>query len=449
MKRKKLWIAATVAALLLPGSANLTAQRTGLPREEFAARRAALMKACPEGIIILFGGALSAPGARFRQDNDFHYFTGCGDLNAVAALVPRTGRSYLFLPRQSEREKMIGGLNTLERGDGAERFGFSEVLPSDYLEEFLARNVRSERRVFYLRLSPADALADDRWESLIFLARKNRSPFDDQETLDQYRIRKLRTNYPWVEFRDVGPAVDRMRLIKTAGEVEILRRNGRISADGVKQAMLATRPGGYEYEIEAAAIGSILAAGAQGPAYAPIVGSGPNSCVWHYDENGRQVQDGDLVLMDFGADLDHLCMDITRTWPVSGKFTPEQREVYRVVLEVQKACIEAYRPGATAEDVRRHVAEVMKKKGLDPMGLEGGFGHHVGLSTHDGYGGAGPLEAGMVFAIEPGLYFPEKNIGIRIEDTVLITATGCEVLSKDVPKEIAEIEKFLATRKAR
>jgi len=252
-----------------------------------------------------------------------------------------------------------------------------------------------------------------------------------------------------MEFRDVTPAIAALRAVKTAGEIEILRLNGRLSAEGVRQAMLATRPGGFEYEIEGAAVGSIIRSGAGGPAYAPIVGSGPNTCVWHYDENGRQVQAGDLVLMDFGADLEHLCMDITRTWPASGKFSPEQREIYQVVLEVQKACIEAYRPGVTEADVKRHVAEVLKKKGLDARGLEGGFGHHVGLSTHDGYGRGGVLEEGMVFAIEPALYFPEKNIGIRIEDTVLITATGCEVLTADVPKEIVEIEKLLATRKIR
>jgi len=439
----------TAAGLFFLAATFASAQRAGLSREEFINRRAALMKSCPEGIILLFGAGMPAPAARFRQDNDFYYFTGCDDLNAAAALVPGTGRTYLFLPRQSEREKMIGGPNTLERGDGTARLGFSEVLPSDYLEEFLSRSFRSENRIFHLRLSPGDEIADDRWETLIFLARKNRSPFDDQPTLDQYRIQKLRTNYPWMEFRDIGPVIDRMRAIKTPGEIEILRRNGRISAEGVRQAMLATRPGGFEYEIEGAAVGSIIARGAQGPGYAPIVGSGPNTCVWHYDENGRRIQAGDLVLMDFGADLDHLGMDITRTWPADGTFTPEQREIYQVVLEVEKACIEAYRPGATDEDVRRHVAEVLKKKNLDPRGLRGGFGHHVGLSVHDGYGGDRVLKEGMVFAIEPALYYPEKNLGIRIEDTVLITATGCEVLTKDVPKEIDEIEKLLASRAKR
>ena len=150
--------------------------------------------------------------------------------------------------------------------------------------------------------------------------------------------------------------------------------------------------------------------------------------------------------MDFGADLDHLTMDITRTWPASGRFTAEEKKVYQTVLEVQKACIEAYRPGATPRDVRDHVAAVLKAKGLEPRGLEGGFGHGVGLSVHDVPLG-GVLKEGMVFAIEPALYDPANSMGIRIEDTVLITPTGCEVLTKGVPKEIEDIEKLLAGRR--
>jgi Xaa-Pro aminopeptidase len=157
------------------------------------------------------------------------------------------------------------------------------------------------------------------------------------------------------------------------------------------------------------------------------------------------VEEGDLILMDFGADLDHLTMDITRTWPASGRFTEEQREAYRIALEVQKACIEAYRPGATSESVKAHVAKVMKAKGLDARGLEGGIGHGVGLAVHDVPLG-GVLKEGMVFAIEPGLYYPEKGFGIRVEDTVLITRDGCEVLTRDVPKGIEEIEALLARR---
>ena len=237
-----------------------------------------------------------------------------------------------------------------------------------------------------------------------------------------------------------------MRAIKSAEEIAVLRRNGRLSAEAVRQAMLASRPGAFEYEVEAAAVGTVLRGGAKGVAYAPIVGSGPNSCVWHYEDNGRQMRAGDVVLMDFGADLDYLTMDITRTWPASGTFTAEQRAAYARVLAVQKACIEAYRPGATEADVERHVAARMKELGLDPGDMRGGFGHGVGMATHDVPLGEA-LREGMVFAIEPGLYLPAKDLGIRIEDTVLITRDGVEVLSAGVPKEIAEVEALLATRK--
>jgi len=284
-----------------------------------------------------------------------------------------------------------------------------------------------------------------RSETGIFAGRRARSHYNDQLSSDRYRIEKLRARYPECELRDVAPAMDGLRVIKSSEEIEVLRRNGRHSAEGIRQAMLATRPGVFEYEIEAAAMAIILRGGARGASYAPIVGSGPNSCVWHYDENSRRVQAGDLVLMDFGGDLDHMAMDITRTWPASGRFTDDQRTVYRTVLEVEKACIEAYRPGATPASVREHVAAVLKAKGIDPRGLEGGFGHGVGLAVHDVDIGS-VLKEGMVFAIEPALYFPEKGFGIRVEDTVLVTKDGCEVLSKDVPKEIDEIEKLLAGR---
>ncbi|MGB2907619.1 MAG: Xaa-Pro peptidase family protein [Candidatus Aminicenantaceae bacterium] len=424
----------------------LQAQRSGYSREEFERRRTALMEAAEEGMIVLFGDAEPQPGAHFRQDNDFFYFTGVEDLNAILLLAPRTGESHLFLPRQTPREEMIEGPNLLKDPEAGSRTGFSAVHPLSYFDEFLARRARQFGLTFHLRLSPRDTIDNARWETRIFAGRKNRTHYNDQVSLDEYRIRKLRDRYAMCDFMDVTPHIDRMRLIKTPEEIEILRRNGRISAAAVKAAIQGTRPGAYEYEIEAEAVHVILKRGARGTAYPPIVGSGPNSCIWHYDRNDRRIEEGDLVLMDFGADLDHLCMDISRTWPASGRFTPEQREVYQTVLEVQKACIAAYRPGVTVEQVRAHVTLVLKQKGLDPRGLRGGFGHHVGLATHD-VSHSGPLQEGMVFAIEPGLYYPEQNIGIRIEDTVLITRDGCEVLTREVPKEIEEIERLMAERK--
>ena len=439
---KWLLAAAFLAGL---GAVSLFAQRTGYTPEEFVRRRAALMDQVKDGAIILFGDASVPAGTHFRQDNDFFYFSGNEDLGAILVLLPASRSSYLFLPQRTAREKQYDGPGLLDDPDGKAKAGFTDILAAADLDESLARILGRVSGKFHVRLSPRDSLDDARSETALMDGRRARSHYNDQLSVDLYRIEKLRQRYPQMEFRDVAPAIDALRAIKSAEEIEIARRNGALSAEAVKQAMLATRPGVFEYEIEAAAIAVVLEGGAKGAAYAPIVGSGPNSCIFHYDKNSRRAEAGDVVLMDFGADLDHLAMDITRTWPASGRFTDEQREVYRIVLEVEKACIEAYKPGATPKDVRDHVAAVMKTKGIDPRGLSGGFGHGVGLSVHDVPLG-GVLKEGMVFAIEPALYYPEKGFGVRIEDTVLITKTGCEVLTKGVPKEIDEIEKLLAVR---
>ncbi len=439
-------IGVLLAVWMLAGRDVVQGQRTGYSKAEFARRRLALMQGAGGGAIVLFGHDRREGGSHFRQDNDFYYFAGREDINAILLMVPKTGESFLFMPEQNARETMVEGPNLLKDPKGAEKAGVTAVHPLGFFDEYLARNLAGFGGVIHTRLSPPDTVDGARSERDLFYARRSRIHYNDQLPIDYYRIAKLRERYPASTLVDVTPAIDAMRVIKSAEEIAVLRRNGRASAEGVKQAMLATRPGAYQYELEAAAIGTVLRFGAKGAAYAPIVGSGPNSCIWHYDENGRQMADGDVVLMDFGADLDHEAMDITRTWPVNGIFTRDQREVYQLVLEVQKACIEAYKPGATSADVRQHVAERMKQKGLDPGTLRGGFGHGVGLSTHDVPLG-GVLREGMVFAIEPALYFPERALGVRIEDTVLITKDGAEVLTRDVPKEIAEIEALMATRR--
>jgi Xaa-Pro aminopeptidase len=439
----RLLAVALLAGLTLPQL--LTAQRTGYTPEEFVRRRAALMAEVKDGAIILFGDASLPAGTHFRQDNDFFYLTGNEDLGGVLVMLPASRSAVLFLPKRSAREIQYDGPGLLEDAAAKAKAGFSDVLAVGDLDEFLARLTGRGAGKLYVRLSPRDSLDDARSETALMDGRRARSHYNDQLSIDQYRIARLRERYPQVELRDVAPSIDALRAIKTPEEIEVMRRNGALSAEAVRQAMLAGRPGVFEYEIEAAAMAVVLKGGAKGAAYAPIVGSGPNSCIFHYERNDRRVGEGEVVLMDFGADLDHLAMDITRTWPASGKFSAEQREVYRIVLEVQKACIEAYKPGATPKDVRDHVAAVMKAKGIDPRGLQGGFGHGVGLAVHDVPLG-GVLKEGMVFAIEPALYYPEKGLGIRVEDTVLITKTGCEVLTKGVPKEIDEIEKLLAGR---
>ncbi|MFW6140162.1 MAG: aminopeptidase P N-terminal domain-containing protein [Acidobacteriota bacterium] len=426
---------------------RLFAQRTGYSKEELIHRRDTLMSEVKEGLVVLFGEPSPIPGQHFRQDNDFYYFTGVEETNAVVLMIPKTKRCFLFLPQQTPREELFDGANLLKYPEKAsQELGFTDIYPVTELDEFIARYAVNNGLILHARLQPRDTVDSARWENRIFVGRKNRLHYNDQITLDNYRIKKLKERYPALKFRDITPIIDSMRLIKSEEEIEILRRIGKISAEGVKQAMLASHPGAYEYEVEAAAMSVILKNGARNFAYPPIVGSGPNSCVMHYNKNDRQMKDGDILLMDFGGELDYMCMDISRTWPVNGKFTPEQKEVYEICLEVQKACIQAYKPGVTSEDVQNHVKEVMKKKGIDPRGLGGGIGHYVGMATHD-VGPRVPLKEGMVFAIEPGLYYPEKELGIRIEDTVLITKDGCEVLTKDVPKDIHEIEELMEKRK--
>lgn len=416
----------------------------GIPLAEFAQRRAELMKQLDTGMVILFAGADSPPATRFRQDNDFYYLTGCEDKNAICVLIPKLKQGVLFLPSQTERETRFEGKNLLNIPGADKKWGFAKIYPVAYFNEFMARSSRLGDGVFYVRLSAGDGVSYARRETSLNAARRARNPYNNQITLDQFRVRKLREVFPEMEMKDVTPSIDRMRLIKSPAEIKILRRNGRISAEAIRKAMKATRPGVYEYELEGIVMGEILRNGCNGPAYPPIIGSGPNSCIYHYSRSSRQMKDGEVILMDFGGDLSHLCMDITRTWPVSGKFTPEQRKVYQAVLEVQKESIKLYKPGITSKDVEKHVADLLKKKGIDPMGLRGGIHHFVGMSVHD----VGPrgvvLEAGMVFTFEPALYFPEKNLGIRIEDTILITKNGHEVLSKDVPKEIDEIEALMS-----
>jgi len=447
MTKKRIYALFLLIALAFFLQASLSfAQRTGYTKDEFVRRRAALMEKAGDGLIILFGESMPLPGAHFHQENDFYYMAGVEDPGAALIMVPATKEAYLFLPQQTPREELMGGANLLKDPKAKEKMGFTEIHNVGFFDETIGRNLARTGMTLHLRLSPADTIDNARSETLIFTARKARLHYNDQISLDNYRIAKLKERFPAAELKDITPFLDAMRVIKSPEEIEVMRRNGRITAEAVKQAMLASRPGAYEYEVEAAAMHVVLKNGGTGAAYPPIVGSGPNTCILHYEKNERRMEDGDLVLMDFGGLLDYMCMDISRTWPASGKFTKEQREVYEIALEIQKACIEAYRPGATNEDVQRHVAEVMKKKGLDPRGQKGGFGHYVGLCTHDVGPRMDKLEEGMVFAIEPGFYYPEKNIGVRIEDTVLITKDGCEVLTKDVPKEIAEVEKLLSRR---
>ncbi len=415
--------------------------------DDFMKRRTTLMEQAKTGIIILFGEADRPTAQRFRQDNDFYYFSGIEDVNAILAMIPGSRETALFLPRLTEWEVKTNGKNLLDDPAAFKKTGLDEIFPLDYLGKYIAIKSVKLERTFHVRLSAADSVGCSRRETEIFAARRARNSFNDQVSLNKHRIEKLKKEFPGFKLKDATPFIDAMRIIKSTREIEILRRNGKISAGAVKQAMLTAGPGIYEYELEAAVMNSILKNGARGTAFPTVVGSGGNSCIYHYNKNRRRMKAGDIVVLDFGADLEYQAMDITRTWPVSGVFTAEQRKIYRTVLEYQEACIAAFRPGTTPADVRRHAEKVMKEKKIDIRGMQGLYPHFVGMSVHDVGARGMILREGMVIAFEPGLYYPERNLGVRIEDTILITRDGCEVLSQDAPKEIAEIEALLAGKK--
>jgi Xaa-Pro aminopeptidase len=420
-------------------SVEVEAQRVRYPPGEFAARRTALCDSVGSpGLIMLFGKTMVPAGVRFRQDNDFYYLTGIEDLNAVLVMDAASCSASLFLPAQTEREASRDGWNLLYQEGASATHGFSEIHPLTYLQEFLARQRTGQPQTLYVRLSERTEVDQSRSDVAIFIARRMANPWASYPSEDAWRVEELGMSFPYFELRDITPFLDALRVIKSPREVEALRRNGRVSAEAHRRAIQATRVGGWEYEIEAEATYVMLHQGAEGAGYPAIVGSGPNGNVWHYQENGRQLQDGDLVVMDYGASMGYLTMDITRTWPVSGRFTDLQERAYRCVLEAEKAIIAAMRPGVTRDETLRIAEAIFEKWGF-PDQYPGGAGHFVGMSVHDVGDYDLPLQSGMVIAVEPIIDIPEHSLHVRIEDTVLVTDAGPVILSADVPKELEEV----------
>ena len=420
-----IWSAWTVAP---------SAERMGYPAAEFTARRERLATALGAGTLIMFGATEATPGVRFRQDNDFFYLTGNESLNAVLVVDVPSRAAHLFMPALTSSQVRYEGSNWLSEKDAARDHGFASIQPLTALQEFLGRRrAAADPDLLWIRLSDPDRVDRGRLDVAIETGRRLANPFGQHVAQDAARVAAIRAQFPSYELKDVTPALDRLRLIKTPREIEILRANGRLSAEAMTRAIRATAPGRYEYEIEAEATHWMVANGAQGAAYPAIVGSGPKGNQWHYEDSGRRMTAGELVVMDYGASLDYLTIDITRTWPVSGRFSEAQRKAYACVLEAQKAIIAAIKPGVTREAVKRIAEDIYKRHGYDPAYAY--VGHYVGLAVHDVGDWALPFEAGMVMAIEPIIDLPDQALHVRIEDTILVTATGADVLTSAVPKD--------------
>jgi Xaa-Pro aminopeptidase len=408
----------------------------------YAARREALMKKIDGAVAVLQGAPETRAYATFRQDNNFYYLTGVDTPDALLLLDASRNRSILFLPERNEVTEQWEGARLYPGKEARHQTGVDEVMEWNQFEHELATRSASSH-VLYIPMSPQEFAATSRDRALQHDEARRKDPWDGRPSREAAFGKNVKAKAgPAVVIRDLSLILDEMRRVKDGQEIERLRTAGRISALGIKEAMRSAQPGLYEYQIAALAEFSYLWRGASGPAFFPIVGSGPNSCVLHYSRNSRRTVAGDIVVFDFGADYMNYESDITRTFPISGRFSNEQAGAYTAVLEAQKAALAQIRPGAGFSDLTSAVKNVLDRHGYSQY-LTHSVSHYIGMATHD-VGASVPFEPGVVITVEPGVYMPDKALGVRIEDTVLVTREGCEVLTRDAPKEIVDIERLMS-----
>lgn len=412
----------------------------------FAERRAALARELKTGFTLLFARNEIPEATHYREDNDFYYFTGVQDPGAVLFIDNSDGTAQLYEPQQTVRTAQVYGPNLLSLPQAErEKLGFPVVLPLTELDTAISYAPRRRHSSdAWIRLGFPDKADGARPEVGRDHAWKFAHPYHEPLPVDLAPAKLLAERYPMMKIQDATPAIDQLRGVKGPKEIEVLRRNGRISAEGNRRAMAHARPGMYQYEIEAVASYYFVSHGAQSVAYPAIVGSGENINTWHYFSNREPIPAGQLVVFDYGASLDHLTMDITRTFNISGKFTAEEAKWYAVDLEAQKAVIALLRPGHTYEEASAAGKAVYEKAGVGEQ-WRGFPGHSVGLATHDVLGTTGAIKPGHVVTVEPIIEFPEKRMHFRVEDTILVTSGDPENLSSGVPKEIADVEKLVGS----
>ena len=429
------------------------------PITSFAERRARLASAIGDGVAMV---ATSPERIRnrdthfpFRFDSYFYYLTGFQEPEAVAVIVGGTSpKSILFCREKSEERETWEGFRFGPDAARA-RFGFDEAHPISLLDAMMPGLLADRPSLHYA--SGADA----EWDARVM------------RWLNTLRAQSRAGIAAPDRLHDVRTLLDNMRLVKDAGELDVMRRAAAISSGAHRRAMRATRPGAWEYEIEAELMHEFRRHGAQFPAYWPIVAGGANACVLHYVSNDARLADGDLLLIDAGCELDGYASDITRTFPVSGRFSPAQKDVYEIVLAAQAAAFGTIRAGNLWNEPHDAAVRVLAQGMLDLKLLQGTLdevleketykrfymhrtGHWLGLDVHDAgeYKRAGawrPLEPGMTLTVEPGMYIRAaddvppalRDIGIRIEDDVVVRTDGCEILTQATPRSVAAVEEAM------
>ncbi|MGE0886178.1 MAG: aminopeptidase P N-terminal domain-containing protein [Blastocatellales bacterium] len=441
---------------------------TDFPPEEFAARRAEVFKVIGENGLALLQGAPSPSGyTRFRQSNEFYYLCGIEVPHAYLLLDGAMKTTTLYLPHRNEgRERGEGKLLSAEDAELVKKLsGVDAVFGSDLLVEHLARATRSYGRTIYTPFSPAEGFAMSRDLAVRVIGDYAADPFDGRPSREGALINQLRSRFPQFEIRDLSPTLDKLRLIKSPRELALIKKATRLSGLALIEAMRSTEPGIYEHELDGMAKYVYYRNGAQGEAYYSLVASASNAFYPHYNAGKRQMQDGDFLLMDFAPDVGYYMSDVTRMMPVNGKFNAWQRELYGFYLGCYQSVLKAIRPNATAQTIIQEAVKEMERllattKFSKPAyenaarvfvaryqasakNPRASLGHWVGMATHDVGPHEGPLRAGMVFTIEPALTVPEEKIYVRLEDLIIITETGKEIVSDFVPMEMDEIEKVM------
>jgi Xaa-Pro aminopeptidase len=411
-------------------------------KAEFVARRARLFDKISDGVAVVFAARGQFYPVKFRQSPDFYYLTGIEEPGAVLVMIGPTKAAFLFAPRRSEPQIRAEGPGLWQMEKKEDFYGLTRVQP---VEEFLPTiQFLGQRAKKLYMLTGSQGNVQNAREELDFYEQLENSQSATGGLIEAKRaISVVQQMLPQLTLQSLNPLLDEMRWIKSPNEIELIRKSSEIGAEGVKEAMKGTRPGMYEYEIEAAARFVYTKRGARGDAFRPIVASGPNTMILHYSANNRQMMEGEVVYMDYGADYEYYTSDITRTWPVSGRFTPEQEKMYLCILEARDAIIAAMKPGVTIARLKDVAEAVYKKHGFEKEFQAVGryTGHTIGISVHDvdPPDRNRPLEAGVVYNVEPLLEIPEKKIHMRLEDTVLVTPTGAVNMTAGVPAALEEV----------
>jgi len=396
---------------------------SAVTRDEYRARRTELSKQLNDGVLVLFGGTDKGEEnirTGFFQEPNFYYFTGWREPGAMLLIAPaqnEKAQAILFLPRRNPaRENFTGRKLGPEDANRSEVTGFDTVLASESFESELHKQLDRYARIY---------------------------------TIGEQSTSMLKQLAP---LRDVVPAnqeIARLRMHKSPEELAMLQHSVDVTLAAHRAAWKRAAPGLYEYQVAAAMTDVYFDAGCARHAYAPIVGSGPDSTILHYSRNDRRMDQGELLLMDVGAECDMYAADITRTIPVGARYSARQREIYEIVLGAQNAVIASIKPGVMITDLTKTAREYINTHGKDLHGealgkyLTHGVSHHVGLDVHDATDFSQPLAEGNVITVEPGIYIPEENIGIRIEDMVEVTKDGARLMSGELPRDPGEIEKAL------